>query len=114
MTVIMLHALVLIIAAAVVLGLDRSVGSQRAAIGAGLAGLFVLLVASGVLRVRDVEVLDAWLAGAGGLAMGWLLIIARRKAIVIAAALGAWSGLLIVLLRLGWVGRTTLRGLLGF
>lgn len=114
MTVIMLHALVLIVAAAVVLGLDRGAGPQRAAIGAGLAGLLALLVASDVLRVRDVEGLDAWLAGAGGLAMGWLLVVARRKAVVIAAALGTWAGLLIVLLRLGWVGRTTLRSLLGF
>jgi hypothetical protein len=113
MSVVTLHALLMVVAAAVVVALDRSVGPQRAGIGAGVAALLALLVSADVLRVADVPSLDAWLAGAAAIAMAWLLITARRKAIIIAAALGTWSGVLIVLLRFGWIGRTGLRKLFG-
>ncbi len=113
MTVVTLHALLMVVAAAIVIALDRSVGPQRAAIGAGVAALLALLISADILRVADVPSLDAWLAGAAALAMGWLLITARRKAVVIAAALGTWAGILIVLLRFGWIGRTGLRAWFG-
>lgn len=109
MTVVTLHALLMVVTAAIVIALDRAVGPQRAGIGAGVAALLALLISVDVLRVADVPSLDAWLAGAAAMGMGWLLVTARRKAIIAAAALGTWSGILIVLLRFGWIGRAGLR-----
>lgn len=113
MTVVVLHALLLTVAAAVIIAIDKAVGPQRVGIVAGVAGLLLLLVAGDVLRVRDVPSLDAWLAGVAVATMGWLLATAKSKPVIVAAALGTWAGILVIVMRLGWVGRTGLFKKLG-